>query len=442
MSCLTPWNPIPGCNPGGMIALDGPPSGIVAWNGANKRWAIIMDDGTPPADLYFQRFSDGGALLGTPLTLNRLNGSATFAGPVILAADPKIPLEAATKQYVDRVAKTPSAMIAETLYYHATAAQTVFNLGTLDQSGNTGVLSLDAPVMVYANGNRMPLGDAYTVDVPHNTITFLYPLGLGDSVVFDVASIRPPPLTGPSAVEALYYHATAAQTVFNLGTPDQSGNTGVLSSTAPVMVYANGNRMPPGDAYTVNTSNNTITFLYPLGLGDSVVFDLASISPPSLIKMEALYYYAASAQTVFNLGTPDKSGNTGALSSTAPVTVYANGNRMPLGDAYTVDVPHNAIIFLYPLGLGDSVVFDLASISPPSLIKMEALTITQADTLPPLSYVPDGNVAIVFVNGSPFFAIGPNPAFTIAAGSNVLTWSSLSFAVPVGAAVIVEYTHA
>ena len=273
MSCLTPWNPIPACNTqGGMVALDGPPSGIVSWNGANKRWAIILDDGTLPGDLYFQRFSDGGALLGTPLTLNRLDGSATFAGAVTLAADPTIPLGAATKQYVDRVASTAPAMIAETLYYHASSGQTVFNLGTPDRSGNTGVLSSVAPVMVYANGNRQPLGDAYTVDVPHNAITFLYPLGLGDSVVFDLAALTPLPLVGPA-------------------------------------------------------------------------------------------------------------------------------------------------------------------------LKMEALAITQANTLPPLSYVPDGNVAIVFVNGSAFFAIGPNPAFTITAGSNVLTWSSLIFAVPVGATVIVEYTY-
>ena len=69
---------------------------------------------------------------------------------------------------------------------------------------------------------------------------------------------------------------------------------------------------------------------------------------------------------------------------------------------------------------------------------MEALTITTLNVLPALTYLPDGNMLILFVNGTALFSIGPNPAFTLV--SKNLVWISTIYSLPPGATTIVTYT--
>jgi hypothetical protein len=71
------------------------------------RWALSIGDntvesgGNAGSDFKLEAYSDAAASLGVALKILRANLTATFGGPVILAADPSSALGAATKQYVD-----------------------------------------------------------------------------------------------------------------------------------------------------------------------------------------------------------------------------------------------------------------------------------------------------------------------------------------------------
>jgi hypothetical protein len=78
------------------------------------RWALSIGDATVESgsntgsDFKLEAYSDAGASLGLPLKILRANGTATFGGPVILAADPTSALGATTKQYVDAKPAPPA----------------------------------------------------------------------------------------------------------------------------------------------------------------------------------------------------------------------------------------------------------------------------------------------------------------------------------------------
>lgn len=73
------------------------------------RWALNFGDNAPEgggnagSNFTLLRFNDIGALIDTPLSVNRANGQVSFGSPLILAADPIVPLGAATKQYADKM---------------------------------------------------------------------------------------------------------------------------------------------------------------------------------------------------------------------------------------------------------------------------------------------------------------------------------------------------
>ena len=148
-------------------------------------------------------------------------------------------------------------------------------------------------------------------------------------------------------------------------------------------------------------------------------------------------------QTVFSLGIPDEFGNVGEMTANG-VQVYRSGNRLTFTDGYTLDVTNNRVTLVYPAGDDEPIIIELTTVPPTAavigiVIKMEALTITVANTIPALSYAPNGVMMMLFVNGTAFFSIGPNPAFTVS--GNVLTWVSTLYSLPPGAAVIAVYTH-
>jgi hypothetical protein len=165
--------------------------------------------------------------------------------------------------------------------------------------------------------------------------------------------------------------------------------------------------------------------------------------PGPVYIASTLYYTATAQQTVFPLSTPDRFGQTGTIAGNN-VFVYANGSRLVPGDAYTVDSANNRIIMVWPAGAGESIAVDLVALPvPPELtnaLKMEYLPITVANSIPNTTYPPDGNMTILFVNGTAFFPIGPQAAFTVF--GNALTWTSTLYSIPAGAAVIAVYTHA
>jgi hypothetical protein len=173
-------------------------------------------------------------------------------------------------------------------------------------------------------------------------------------------------------------------------------------------------------------------------------------APAYLNKILSLVYVAAAGQTVFPLNVADRYGNVYALTVNNGLQVTAGGNRLVLDDGtgfggYTVNVANNSVVFLYPLGSGEVVIFDIYAlinqtvVAIESAIRMDSLTITTENILPPLSYTPDGQMMILFVNRTAFFAAAVPPDFVLS--GNTIIWESTLYSVPPGAQVIAVYTH-
>jgi hypothetical protein len=174
-----------------------------------------------------------------------------------------------------------------------------------------------------------------------------------DKITVTVTDCLATPFVGPGILygtapvivsKSLYYVATAAQTVFNLSTPDYFGSTGVLSN-ANVLVLANGSRLVPTTGYTVNVGANTVTLAYPAGPGESIIFDLVTPSASSTIQMDALI--VVSPNLLPNL-TFNTDGNM--------VVLYYKGLAyFPVGVSPNFSFAGNALTWLNPsviLGVG------------------------------------------------------------------------------------------
>jgi hypothetical protein len=89
---------------------------LAGYNAANARWSLALGDssaesgGNAGSNFALYRYSDAGALLDTPLTINRVDGGVTLTGALLLAADPAVALSAATKQYVDNNIRAPATV--------------------------------------------------------------------------------------------------------------------------------------------------------------------------------------------------------------------------------------------------------------------------------------------------------------------------------------------
>jgi hypothetical protein len=311
-------------------------------------------------------------------------------------------------------------------------------------------------------------------------------------------------LTGsPSGFTELVYIATAGQKTFSFNTPDHYGNTAVINTSNWVEVTASGLRFVQDDGtgfggYTINFAANAITFLWPRGAGEVVLIDifaggtpgsteseipisqlpLAALltgaedvpiiqngitcrttataigsigaAPAYLNKILSLVYVAAAAQTVFSLNAPDRYGNVYALTNNNGLQVTAGGNRLVQDDGtgfggYTINLTNNTVTFLYPLGAGEIVVFDIYGLiaqtisTAASQLRMDVLPIVTQNIFPPLTYTPDGQMIIVFVNRTAFFAAASPPDFAVS--GSTITWQSTLYSVPAGAQVTVVYTH-
>ena len=169
-----------------------------------------------------------------------------------------------------------------------------------------------------------------------------------------------------------------------------------------------------------------------------------------LPQKQTRYYLATSGQTAFPLTTPDLFGKLYSLNSTSDLAVYRNGQRLipdPGGGVggYTVNVAASTVVLTWPAGDGEQLAIDIyqvlgSSAAASTLVDDEALTITTTNVFPALQRTPDNVVFTLFVDGRPFFPIGPAAAFTIS--GNMITWTSTTYSVPPGAEVIAQYSAA
>ena len=354
-------------------------------------------------------------------------------------------IDAVTKVVFDYTYQLPSGVNVNTIAYEVTpSVDQMLVVSNKVLSGNIATFMVSGGTVgqSYSIETLATLSDGQ-VWVDHIAVMVTdcdANIGVGNGLLFTYGPIV--------LANTLYYDATAGQTVFSLSTPDEFNRVGVLVNNN-ALVYVNGLRQEPVDDYTVNAGHNTITFMHPLAASAEVVFDLVSSPPPLIppvllndaIVATTLYYVATAGQNVFYLSTPDEFNNVGVMTANE-VQVYRSGNRLVPVDAYTLDVANNRVLLVYPAGVGEPIIIELINPAPPPVLsgtvpRMESLTIATVNVLPNLSFAPDGNMTMLFVNGTAFF---PPTAFTV--NGKTLTWVSTSFSVPVGAAVFAVYTHA
>ena len=160
------------------------------------------------------------------------------------------------------LAQGAAAATTASLYYHATAGQTVFPLSVADRYGHTFAFNQTHPegLIGLVNGVRLEPTVDFTVDTVASSVTFLRPLVANAIVIFDlltpVAQLTPggtvsTVLLTPIAPDGV--KTNFALTVAHSGAPTNVGKNEEL------LVVINGVPQRPGNAY--NASAASITFV-------------------------------------------------------------------------------------------------------------------------------------------------------------------------------------
>lgn len=256
-----------------------------AWAESSRLWAEHMPDTLPDnalkmmdisgdhwsarwwankADNAFGRLTD--LYLGAwpePPTTN-LEGGPIEVGSIYYDTDPP-----PGQMYVWDGANwqsmtSPQRAAVATLWYAATAGQTVFPLTTLDLYGHN--YTIDAvepePLNVYANGVKlMPLaGGLGDWTIAASTVTFERPLRVDDLISFDI--FMPDSALGPGAVQAWKLAPLTGKdgvkVAFALATLESPGVPVTVSKNEELLVSLDGVIQEPGVGYVA--SGATITF--------------------------------------------------------------------------------------------------------------------------------------------------------------------------------------
>lgn len=155
----------------------------------------------------------------------------------------------------------PARAMVSTLWYSASAGQTVFPLTTPDIYGHNFTISSTnpEPISVWANGVRLmpyqtPLGD-WTVS--GSTVTLQRPVRLEDLISFDI--YLPDEALGPGAVQAWSLSPLTGKdgvkTTFALTTKASPGVPVTVSKYEELLVSLDGSIQEPGVSYTASGAN-------------------------------------------------------------------------------------------------------------------------------------------------------------------------------------------
>ena len=159
------------------------------------------------------------------------------------------------------LAQGAAAATTASLYYHATAGQTVFPLSVADRYGHAFAFNPTHPegLLGLVNGVRLEPTVDFTVDTVASSVTFLRPLVANAIVIFDLLT-PVAQLTPSGSVNTVLLSPIApdgAKTNFNLFVA-HDGNPTNIAKNEEVLVSVDGIQQAPGAAY--NASAGQITF--------------------------------------------------------------------------------------------------------------------------------------------------------------------------------------
>ena len=294
-------------------------------------------------------------------------GAATFGNTVTLNASPTLPLQAATKQYVDQVASAglhihEPVLVETTGNLTATYAQggTTFNItditsGTTVTTSATHSLSLNDQIwLTGAAGNGLSANTAYFVySIPaSNQLTLSLTFGGAQITGLTNASGLTYPVRANSGVGATLTNsgAQAALTIDNVAMAvtnrvmvrlqtagEHNGvytvtNIGSGSTNWVLTRATDANRVDPGDPNGLGTGDYFFTLDGDLNAGDSHV--LTTEPNTMIIGYTPLTYTLFSATPTFTGGTNiNVSGQTISLTGTVAPTNGGTGvNTVTTGD--------------------------------------------------------------------------------------------------------------
>jgi hypothetical protein len=323
---------------GGMTPfVGGGPGEVEAWASTSRAWAEYMPDTIPASVLDIMAVTGDhwssrwwanqaanafgmltslyyGALPSPPLTNNA-------GGPIETGA---IYYNTTTGQaYVwtgsqwEAFYGVQRAGVA-TLWYTATAGQTVFITTTLDAYGHNYTLSSTAPegIDVHINGVRRTPSQ-YTVNYATTRVTLTSGATVGDVVAIDI--MMPNSALGPGAVQNWHLKpligVNGVLTTFALSTLDVSGPTVNVTKNEELLVVQDGVTQQPTTSYTATGAN--ITFL---------------TAPEADSKIFIIWQ---KSQTL--VGTPGE----------APIdgTTYGRKNAAWIGLSYLTEAPNDAKLY-------------------------------------------------------------------------------------------------
>jgi hypothetical protein len=167
---------------------------------------------------------------------------------------------------------SPGRSVSTSLWYRATAGQTVFPFSVPDQNGNTFTFNATHPEgsEVYLNGIRLTpnYGSSaeadYSINTSTSTLTMLRPLRLGDIV--GVTLLLPPEKLAPGAVTIWSLKTTPAvpdgtAVNFVLATKAAGGPAVNITKSEELLVSLDGVIQEPAFSYTATAG--TLTFVSP-----------------------------------------------------------------------------------------------------------------------------------------------------------------------------------
>ena len=157
------------------------------------------------------------------------------------------------------LAQGPAAATTSSLYYLATAGQTVFNLATADHFGASFSFNQTKPEGLHAfvNGVRVVPTDDYSINVASSTVTFVRPLSANAIAGFDILT-PVSQLTPSGSVNTVLVNAITpdgVKTHFAGLTAAASGAPVSAAKSEELLVSVNGVQQSPGASYSATADS-------------------------------------------------------------------------------------------------------------------------------------------------------------------------------------------